>query len=231
MADASLAAALITVSLLILIGVGWRTKSGRRMRLSAIAFASGLLAVAASLLFPQLMAGLNDGPQEMAVKLIASVLLAGAGFLIWPLLRLGTQRRGFISGLTDANLLRQERDDLANAKTTLEKRIVHRSYELERANRQMRLALLGSAITVFRQDKNLRYVWIFNQPPQTLETDFIGKTDDEVFPPDVAMAIAEVKRGAMETGEEQSGEVRVRFPHGVFWYLLRSQPITTKTAR
>ncbi len=161
---------------------------------------------------------------EAVLKLASASALLTAAFLVAMFVRRAMKHRRLFLTLSDAELIKREQRDLALANTELEKSVVRRSYELERANRQMRLALLGSAITLFRQDTELHYTWIFNEPSQARERDYIGKTDWDIFPADVAMTTAEVKNRAMATGEEQSAEVKVRLPGGIRWYLLRSQP-------
>ena len=52
--------------------------------------------------------------------------------------------------------------------------------ELRRNVERFRVALKDSPITVFNQDRDLRYTWIYN-PQVYWQLDVLGKTDDEVF--------------------------------------------------
>jgi two-component sensor histidine kinase len=223
-ADLFLASVLLAASLTLSLSLYRRNRFCNRLVVASVLMACGLSGIALSLLVPYIFPGIHHAPADLVIKLLAAGAFASAGVLAWPFLRRALSQRQLSATLLPAELIAQERGDLALANSELERRVIRRSHELERANRQMRLALLGSTITVFRQDRDLRYTWIFNEPPQTTQLDFIGRTDAEVFSPDVAMTVTEVKRRAMSTGEEQSSEVKVRYPHGTRWYYLRSQP-------
>jgi two-component sensor histidine kinase len=222
--EAFTGAALIFIATTIFVAVNHQRRLGRRLRVSLLLTALGLSSLAVSMMAPIVIPFLNGTIYELIFKISAACIVLAAIFSIWPVVRMATQHRNLLASLSETQLLLLERDNLAAAKTELEKEIIEGSFKLERANRQMRLAILGSQITIFRQDKEHRYSWIFNVPPGTKESDYLGKTDMEVFPADVALTIGEVKNQAMKSGEEQSAEVRVRFPHGSFWYLLRTQP-------
>ncbi len=62
-----------------------------------------------------------------------------------------------------------------------------------------RLSLQNVPVSVAAQDKDLRFIWAYNQrtvKPSTV----IGKTDAEVFPPDSAARLVALKRQVLETG-------------------------------
>ncbi|HEY7645122.1 MAG TPA: hypothetical protein VH858_08830, partial [Hyphomicrobiales bacterium] len=223
-ADTILAVALLLVSLTLLAGLYRSNRMRSRLLTASTLIACGLSAIALSILLPYLFPSIHRTSAELLIKFLAAGAFAGASLIVWPLLRRALFHRQLSSILVATELQNEERGDLAMANTELERRVIRRSYELERANRQMRLALLGSTITVFRQDRELRYTWIFNEPPHTTQLDFIGRTDAEIYAADVAFAVSEVKKRAMATGEEQSSEVNIRSPHGARWYYLRSQP-------
>jgi two-component sensor histidine kinase/PAS domain-containing protein len=223
-ADTILAVALLLVSLTLLAGLYRSNRMRSRLLTASTLIACGLSAIALSILLPYLFPSIHRTSAELLIKFLAAGAFAGASLIVWPLLRRALFHRQLSSILVATELQSEERGDLAMANTELERRVIRRSYELERANRQMRLALLGSTITVFRQDRELRYTWIFNEPPHTTQLDFIGRTDAEIYAADVAFAVSEVKKRAMATGEEQSSEVNIRSPHGARWYYLRSQP-------
>lgn len=224
-ADTVLAVALLLVSLTLLVGLYRSNRVRSRLLTASTLIACGLSAIALSLILPYLFPSIHRTSAELLIKFLAASAFAGATLIVWPFLRRALFHRQLSSVLVATELLlSEERGDLAMANTELERRVIRRSYELERANRQMRLALLGSTITIFRQDRDLRYTWIFNEPPQTTQLDFIGRTDAEIYAADIAITVSEVKKRAMTTGEEQSSEVNVRTPHGGRWYYLRSQP-------
>ncbi len=224
LSDILLATAFVTVATTLLFAIARQERLNPSLKLASMLYGCGLIAVAFSILTPHFWPALNRTGYEFLIKLIAAVILVSASFVGWPLVRLAIRHTRLLGSLPDTELLLMERDDLAAANSELEKEIVRRSYQLERVNRQMRLAIMGSPITLFRQDRDRQYTWIFNPPAPIPSTDLIGKSEVDVFPRDAAIALADIKERAMETHEEQSGEIRVRFPSGVFWYLLRTQP-------
>jgi len=70
---------------------------------------------------------------------------------------------------------------------------VHRNEE------RFRVALEDSPITVFNQDRDLRYTWIYN-PQVYLEHDALGKTDLEILGPKKAAPLSELKKQVLKTG-------------------------------
>ena len=224
LSDVVLGIAFLIVFLTFFAAINRQERLNQRFKWASFSYAVGMLAVALSILSPHTWPSINGTTTEFLIKLATGSIIVIASFLAWPLIKLSRRDSRLIASLSDTELLLLERDDFAAAKSKLEEEIVRRSYQLERVSRQMRLAISGSKITIFRQDKDLRYTWIFNVPPQTSEADYIGKTDYDIFPPDVALTIVEVKNSAIEAEEERSAEVRVRFPHGVFWYFLQTQP-------
>ena len=65
-----------------------------------------------------------------------------------------------------------------------------------------------SPITVFNQDRDLRYTWIYN-PQIYWQHDVLGKTDDEIIGPKKAAALNELKRRVLTTGIGLREEVAI----------------------
>ncbi|GAB4576871.1 MAG: hypothetical protein Tsb0019_02740 [Roseibium sp.] len=76
--------------------------------------------------------------------------------------------------------------------------------ELNRINDRFEKALTGSNISVFSQDRDLRYTWIHNPRFGFEPTEVIGKTDADVMPVATAEEIEPMKRRVMETGKSES---------------------------
>ncbi|WP_292393725.1 PAS domain S-box protein [Methanoculleus sp. UBA303] len=64
-----------------------------------------------------------------------------------------------------------------------------------------RTALDQSPVVVFAQDRDLRYVWSYNQQLGPTDTSILGRTDPEVFLPDDAARLTALKRRVLETGD------------------------------
>ena len=77
---------------------------------------------------------------------------------------------------------------------------------LRQNEERFRVALKDSPITVFSQDRELRYTWIYN-PQRSWEQEAIGKTDSELIGEKKAARLVELKRRALQTGEALREEV------------------------
>jgi formate hydrogenlyase transcriptional activator len=71
---------------------------------------------------------------------------------------------------------------------------------LLRNEERFQVALKDSPVTVFNQDRALRYVWIYNPPPEW-PLDVIGKTCNEVVGAKNAARINELNQRVLETGK------------------------------
>jgi signal transduction histidine kinase len=116
--------------------------------------------------------------------------------------------RGQIAGIitlayTTESGRRYGRDDPALA----EEVAVHASHivenarlmkELKSSEARFRIALAGARTAVFEQDASLRYVFYYNAAsPFTM----VGKTHEDMFPPDQATLLNAMKTRVLETGE------------------------------
>jgi two-component sensor histidine kinase len=97
-------------------------------------------------------------------------------------------------------------DRLEEARRQLEERVEARTKELAETKQRIEIALRGSPISVFGQDKNMRFTWVHNAPAGLLPELLIGKTDADILPPLAAEAILAAKRKAMEIGTAQELE-------------------------
>jgi PAS domain S-box-containing protein len=68
-----------------------------------------------------------------------------------------------------------------------------------KSEERFRVALKDSPITVFNQDRDLRYTWIYN-PQLYWKHENIGKTDEEIIGAKKAAPLVELKRRVLETG-------------------------------
>jgi len=81
---------------------------------------------------------------------------------------------------------------------------------LVRSEERFRVALKGSPITVFNQDRDLRYTWIYN--PQDWQHEAIGKTDAEMLGSKPSASLEELKRRVLKTGVALRQEMTI--PNG-----------------
>jgi len=69
-----------------------------------------------------------------------------------------------------------------------------------RNEERFRVALKDSPVTVFNQDQDLRYTWVYNPRPEW-PSDIIGKTCDDVMGMKNAARVNELNRRVLETGK------------------------------
>jgi formate hydrogenlyase transcriptional activator len=89
---------------------------------------------------------------------------------------------------------------------------------------RFRVALKDSPITVFNQDRDLRYTWIYN-PQFHGPKDFIGKTDDEILGPETAARLNELKRRVLTTGQVSREEVVIPIGNKSSVFDLTIEPL------
>lgn len=80
--------------------------------------------------------------------------------------------------------------------------------EMRRSEERFRVALKDSPITVFNQDCDLRYTWIYN-PQRCWTHDALGKTDEELIGLKKNARLVALKRKVLETGRSLREEVSV----------------------
>ena len=72
---------------------------------------------------------------------------------------------------------------------------------LRESEERFRLVLKNSPITVAAQDKDLRYIWAYNQ--RTVNPfELLGKTDADLFPPETVSWLSGLKRQVLASGTE-----------------------------
>jgi PAS domain S-box-containing protein len=70
---------------------------------------------------------------------------------------------------------------------------------LRQSEERFRVALKNSPISVFNQDRDLRYTWMYN-PTVSEASGYLGKTPFDLFGPEEAERMAEVRRRVLDTG-------------------------------
>lgn len=106
----------------------------------------------------------------------------------------------------------------------LETRVEERTRDLAIASRRLEMTLRGSAITVFEQDANLKYLWIFNPPPGYPLSDLIGRADYEVLPEGTAAQVIPVKERVLKTGVGEMTTASLQMADGTHWFEMRVEP-------
>jgi two-component sensor histidine kinase/PAS domain-containing protein len=105
-------------------------------------------------------------------------------------------------------------------------RLTAMAARLADAHRRFELALEGSSITVFEQDRDLRYSYMYNPPPGTTAEDFLGLTDAEIFPEDDLDKLVPPKRRVLAEGGHGNVELEVTIAGRPRFYDLRLEAKT-----
>ena len=86
-------------------------------------------------------------------------------------------------------------------------------------------ALRGSQVTVYTQDRDLRYTSISNPMLGRSIEDILGRTDRELLPAEVGARIIALKKEALANGESEGTEVAIEDGHGIRWFDLHVEPL------
>ncbi len=101
----------------------------------------------------------------------------------------------------------------------------------QKSEELFRLALKDSNITVFNQDMDLRYTWVYNPNPGLSVDEVIGKTDEELVPSDDAAVLTDMKQRALEQGKEQQKTIRFTVGDEPLYYDLKVEPMFDNDGR
>ncbi|HEY7231670.1 MAG TPA: HWE histidine kinase domain-containing protein [Pseudolabrys sp.] len=86
-------------------------------------------------------------------------------------------------------------------------------------------ALRGSQVTVYTQDRDLRYTSIGNSIFGRSVEDILGRMDSEILPGDSAAATIAAKREVLATGEAKRVELALEDGPGIRWHDLHIEPL------
>ena len=86
-------------------------------------------------------------------------------------------------------------------------------------------ALRASQVTVYTQNRDLRYTSISNSMLGRPVEDILGRTDDEILPAENAASIVALKREALATGQPKRLETAFPDGPGARWHDLHIEPL------
>lgn len=92
-------------------------------------------------------------------------------------------------------------------KNLYEIRLASMASQLAEANSRFEKALKDSLITVFEQDRELRYVHVVNLPKAFGDIDIVGKTDADLFSQEDQLKLTPAKEKVLATGQSTVVEV------------------------
>jgi PAS domain S-box-containing protein len=89
-------------------------------------------------------------------------------------------------------------------------------------------ALRGSQVTVYTQDRELRYTSISNPIAGRAIEDILGRTDEEILPPASATSTTAAKREVIATGQPRRAEVMLNDGPTLRWQDLHIEPLNNE---
>lgn len=96
---------------------------------------------------------------------------------------------------------------------------------LRQSEERLRVALKNSPITVFNQDRNLCYTWLYNPTLEYHTTQVMGKQDTDLLSSEDATVLTQIKRRVLETGVGVQEEVKLTMQAQDFYYDLTVEPL------
>jgi PAS domain S-box-containing protein len=163
------------------------------------------------------IAGLRQDYDGAAQRQLLAVIAAAVAVLLFGAFQLHSTYRS----LSD---LDSSRAALRAVNANLEHEVESRTEELSRVNQFFATSLAGTGVTVFSQDRNLVYTWLYNPRLNHSHDEVVGRTDDDIMPPEAARELTAIKRQVIETGRSVSREIRVPGEGGELWFKLRVDP-------
>ncbi|MCA1991115.1 MAG: PAS domain S-box protein, partial [Coleofasciculus sp. S288] len=96
---------------------------------------------------------------------------------------------------------------------------------LQQTTERLNIALKSAPITLFNQDLDLRYTWIYNPTQNYSVEEVIGQRDEDLASPDTAARLTQLKQQVLNTSMGLREEVKVTKDGQTAYYDLTIDPI------
>jgi PAS domain S-box-containing protein len=140
---------------------------------------------------------------DTAIAFVIFAIVMGAAWLIW---------------------WRRNRSQSFHIRS-LESEHLRLTAELATLLQRYEIALRGSDVTVFTQDRDLRYTSISNDFLGYKVAEIIDHTDDDLIPVDSREAVIEMKRSVLESGQPKDRELQIFDGDIPSWYDFHVEPV------
>ena len=111
-----------------------------------------------------------------------------------------------------------------NLDITQRKKAEEALYESEQ---RFRVALRNAPVSIAVQDRNLRYIWVYNQKSLKTE-DIINRFDEDIFTPEEAAHFKDIKPRVLIEGSDFSEQMWIRKPNGRMFLHFTWEPMFDK---
>jgi two-component sensor histidine kinase len=103
-------------------------------------------------------------------------------------------------------------------------RLASMAGQVASAYHRFELALENSQISVFEQDRDLRYTFVHNPPAGTSADEFLDRTDEEIFPVADLRRLGPAKREVTETSAREALELELTLAGAKRFFDIRLEP-------
>ncbi|NJL35545.1 MAG: PAS domain S-box protein [Leptolyngbyaceae cyanobacterium SM1_4_3] len=96
---------------------------------------------------------------------------------------------------------------------------------LQQTTERLNIALKSAPLTLFTQDLDLRYTWVYNPTQNYSIEEIIDQRDEDLASPETAARLTQLKRQVLETGVGLREEVKVTRDGQTAYYDLTIDPL------
>ncbi|MFE4106879.1 PAS domain-containing protein, partial [Almyronema epifaneia] len=97
--------------------------------------------------------------------------------------------------------------------------------ELKQTTERLNIALKSAPITLFNQDLDLRYTWVYNPTERYSVEEMLGRQDADLVAAESAAYLTQLKRQVLEAGVSLREEVTILRNQEVAYYDLTLEPL------
>lgn len=133
-----------------------------------------------------------------------------------------------VAGAADLANLQSELEIARDERRRLEQQVDAQKAELDflRARfARYEIALQGSKVVVYTQDRSLRYTSISHDMLGRSVEDILGRTDGDILPVEASAAIVAIKQDVLASGQPKHTEISIEGRLGLRWYELHIEAL------